>query len=932
MLIVGFIFVQSQYIGNHRDNYFNVFEVSLDNYLQQHPNDLSNLEALAKNFTLIESIHYVSLIEHKPEKSKTDFGLTLPFSDFHWLNEDNKSFYTQNHFDFIALPFEHSKQKYWLIAGIDTQGFSVYRYKGLIILFFAAAVTLFATYILASRLHKAINDPLEILIREVRYILGQESNKKLTVKEDELYSELAELFNEMLDNQQASRENMQAFVEVSTRELRETLETVEIQNIELDIARKNAVQASKTKSEFLANTSHELRTPLNGILGFSGLLLKSELSPQQRDYLSTIEQSAQGLLTIINDILDFSKLETGEITLEYKPVSIPHIIEEVFSLYGPQAHEKNLRLLSIVNPNAQSNLLGDPLRLKQVITNLISNAIKFSNRGNIIVRATALSETDNQVEIKFSVADNGIGLSHQQQEQLFDAFTKVDSSNSQIHGGAGLGLAIAKGLIQRMNGEIGVESEPNEGSTFWFTVKLGIAMPKGNQSTLANSLHGLSILVYDADPVCRMEITHHLRNWGVYYSEENQFLNLEQAVLDPDIESPTQLIIADSYTEENSFDKDKLVRMIHLLNARYKIPIIVLAPPSIQRLLQDDISGLNTLIVSRPIMHAQLHQAICSQLNITKPLAEPNDSDLLPVAKLPHTRRLKILVVDDNPANRKLVVEFLKGLGVEAHNCDSGEAAIDLCQKADFDLVFMDVRMPSMDGLEATKIIREQESTRRVPVVALTAHAVDEHKTGLLLAGMDDYLSKPVSEADLKMMIERWVPDSKQLPNNSSAIESQTDTAAEAASKTPKATRSAETKILASAVDSAPPEPEQEAAQQKSKLFDWSESMRLSKNKPDLAKDMLALLLESCPETLSGLESSLRDKDYEQLLNVCHKFHGGCCYCGVPLMREASSQLEKALHSKNLEETEALTGKLIESIKDFQSWAEEIDIDTLFAD
>jgi two-component system sensor histidine kinase BarA len=904
-LAVTFIFIQGRLINSLERQISNIAEATLLPLLANESIDHALLVQTAPLVLGIETISHLSVYDNATQKLE---NLALPFNHLDEIPlQATKSVKAINNIAYYTIPVPSENHQRWLIVGIQKSALEVSRYKGYLVLTFIAVFVFVVTLHFASRLYDAVTTPLKDILSDLRQTLHNHSGKPLNNSKNHLYNELIESLNEMILIQQSIREEMQINVDQSTKELRETLETVEIQNIELDFARKNALQASRAKSEFLANTSHELRTPLNGILGFTSLLLKTNITNQQKDYLTTIEQSAQGLLTVINDILDFSKLETGQLTLEYKPIYVRELIEEVFAIYAPQAHEKNMRLVSIINHNVPRNLLGDPLRLKQVISNLISNSIKFSLHGNIVVRAISLGEMDNQIEIKFSVTDNGIGLSHEQQENLFSAFTKVDNSDSRFQGGTGLGLAIAKGLVDRMKGEIGVDSELQKGATFWFTVRLGIDRQRISQSPFVNSLYGLNALIFDCNAVCRMEITHLLSNWGVNFVEENVFNNIPNVIAANHENQPVDILILDAYTEENNFDRERLLEGIQKIRMIFKLPAIVLAPPALQRILQEEMAGLNSLIVQRPVVHSQLHQAMCSLLNIAQRLPMGVQENTSP--PLVKNDSLRILVVDDNPANLKLVCEFLRGLGVETRAFNNGYDAIEAYDKESFDLILMDVQMPGMDGLETTKALRARETEKRTPVVALTAHAVNEQKTQLLLAGMDDFLSKPVSEDDLKHIIERWAKSggrAEQQENPSNGVEEIAAPAQNAASTPIK--------------------------EDNATFFDWGESMRLARNKPELATDMLKMLIASLPETMESIKEAVAAHDMDRLLEITHKLHGGCCYCGVPALRMASKTLEQKLHQKEYANVNALADALIREAQVLLGWSDELDIDVLFAD
>lgn len=902
LLLLGFAQAQSHQTAMVQRAITSVIENSLLAPALQYDSNPGLLEQAATALLYIDPITHIALL-NKDADVVENYGLPFGLGAVK-LERGVKTFSEFNQTSYLALPLSSGG---WIIGGVRTSIFELTRYRGYLLLMFVASCAIVITLFFANRLHSHITRPLKNILMEIRQALSNDNQGAISAPNNFLYSDFVDILNEMLSMQRCVRDEMQGFVDQATKELRETLETVEIQNIELDIARKNALQASRAKSEFLANTSHELRTPLNGILGFTTLLLKTGLSNQQKDYMSTIEQSAQGLLTVINDILDFSKLETGQLTLEYKPIFVRELVEETFSIYAPQAHEKNIRLLSVINHNVPRNLLGDPQRLKQVISNLISNAIKFSARGNVIVKATALGEVDNQLEIKFCITDSGIGLSDEQQENLFNAFTKLDSSDSRIGGGTGLGLAIAKGLVDRMKGEIGVDSSINNGSAFWFTVRLGIDRQRVSQSPLMNSLYDLRALVFDTNTASRAETTHLLAGWGVHFVEQSAFNNISNMLASRDT-GVVDVVILDACHEENNFDKVKILATVQQITSQFKIPSIILAPPSVQRLLQDDIVGFNTALVARPIVNANLHQAICSLLSVAQPQPAAGGGSAVssrPVAK----SNIKVLVVDDNAANRKLVCEFLKSLGASSQTAEDGYQAADMARATRFDLILMDVQMPGMDGLETTKVIRSQEIEHRVPVVALTAHAVNEQKTQLLLSGMDDFLSKPVSEEDLAHILERWVKASINEPKH-------------------------EQQMAAETSSPRPPQSSVEAPVEESdgKVFSWSESMSLAKNKPALATDMLVMLLESLASIEDELLHYANTADKEALTDTVHKFYGGCCYCGVPALRSAAKTAEASLRSNEAVELTVIAHSLITQIQQLRLWADEHDIEALFSE
>ena len=325
------------------------------------------------------------------------------------------------------------------------------------------------TALLALRMSRFINDPLRSIQQGVNQLKEGQLETRLPPLGNPEMDELAAGINRMAESLQNAQEELQHSIDQATEDVRQNLETIEIQNIELDLARKEALEASRIKSEFLANMSHEIRTPLNGILGFTGLLQKSDLTPRQQDYLGTIEKSAESLLGIINEVLDFSKIEAGKLVLENIPFNLRDLIQDCLTILAPAAHDKQLELVSLIYRDTPLALQGDPLRLKQVLTNLVSNAIKFTREGTIAVRAMVEDESDDRAQLRISVQDTGVGLSDEDLRALFQAFSQADNSLSRQAGGTGLGLVISKRLIEQMGGEIGVDSNPGSGSEFWIS-------------------------------------------------------------------------------------------------------------------------------------------------------------------------------------------------------------------------------------------------------------------------------------------------------------------------------------------------------------------------------------------------------------------------------------------------------------------------------
>ncbi len=711
-------------------------------------------------------------------------------------------------------------------------------------------------FIFSMRLIKNVTRPISSMVQAVDRIREGKLNSRIS---GDLIGELEFLkngVNSMAQSLEDVDDEMHKSVEQATIDLRESLEQFEIQNVELNIANKKAQDANQVKSEFLANMSHELRTPLNGVIGFTRQVLKTPLSDTQRDYLHTIERSAANLLSIINDILDFSKLDAGKMVIENIPFSIREATEEVLTLLAPSAHQKNIELSFNMNQSVPDSLIGDAMRIKQIIINLASNAIKFTDKGSVNIDIKC-QQVDKQFTIlRVEMADTGVGINHEQQKAIFEAFGQADKSVTRLYGGTGLGLVISQRLATEMNGDIGFTSEEGKGSTFWFTFKCEMTPIPLISQLPSSALEHKNVLYIEPHMHSRMATTQIMSDWGMQVSHATSVNQLDH-VLSQDKQFDHLLIGHDT----TPLALDELKKLIQRLSPLVD-SIIVAVNSNSPQLQETLVSSGASHCVSKPITPSRLSKAF-----------RHNDKDkeenqvAVPDKKV---APIKVLAVDDNEANLKLIKTLLLEQVAEVVTATNGLEALNLCKIEKYALIFMDIQMPVLDGISAMNSIRAQTFNDSTPIIAVTAHALTGEKDKLIEQGFDFYMSKPIDEAMLSHTIYEYCDidsfqHAKSVPDNLNSSEtSQTTTNKHA-----------------------------------NAIVDWSLALRRAGNKTDLAKDMLTGLTNSLPETKKLISEALTAQDIEQLKTLVHKLNGACCYSGVPNLGKVTHEIETALKKGN---------------------------------